>query len=173
MNRKIKKFLHEYRNALILAAIVCIPLIAILYFFVPRDTGIYNDSEIGNENQDLVMEALAGNKSVSCTFKGSMSGNAYIDNGEVRVVATGQNILYSNDKVYLWDSASSSGRLIDIQKFPLAKSFINAEEIKKQIDKYQPDCKEDEVDEKRLIPDPGVQFNDYTPSLGEVMKMNQ
>lgn len=170
MQKKLKKFLHEYRNALIVAVMVCVPLVICLYFLVPQ-TPVNEESSSDAVSQDLIMGALSGGKSVSCVFNGDIKGTAYVDNGDVRIITKSQNILYIHEKVYIWSEASTSGQLVDIAKFPLAKSFINPTQIKKQIDKYQPVCEESTIDKNILLPDSRIKYLDYSPSFGDVMKM--
>lgn len=171
MQRKIKKFLYDYRNALKLAVLICVPVFAGLYFFVPRYREAPRFDQAASNNKDIIVNALNGKSGAHCTIFGEKKGEMYIENGIVKIITEQQNILYVDDLVYIWDSASTSGKLIDIGKFPLAKSFINREEIEKQIDKYKPSCEVKDVGREMLISPGNVEFKDYMPELSEIMKM--
>lgn len=166
MEKKIIKFLHVYKNALLLALVFGVLVSICLYFFVPKEI---TQSKLGTsekQNQvDLVLRAFGGAGSVFCTLSGEeLEGKVYIKNGNVLLEESGDvqygNILLSENMAYVWISGETKGMKLDLQKNSLVKNFINEKEIEKQISKNNPECKEEIIDDAVFAVPQGIKFSE-------------
>ncbi len=176
MEKKIIKFLHEYKNALLLSLIFGVLVSVCLYFFVPKEMtrGNLNNSE--NENQlSMVLRAFSGDGSVFCTISGEeLEGKIYIKNGNVLLEESGDvqygNVLLVDDVAHVWMSGETQGMKLDLNKNPLVKTFINESEIEKQVSKNNPECKEEMIDDTVFTVPQAIKFSEANLGAQDLLK---
>ncbi len=173
MEKKIKKFTHKYRNALIIAGVIGLLTAIGLFFFVPRD---FQNTPVTKSPtaSDLIMQALYDNGSVVCTVNTQdLQGVVYVKEGSVKLEEKpgGQygNLLLSKNLVYMWKANEKTGMRVDIDKNPLAKSFINENEIRRQIEQGNPDCKPESIESGVFQVPTDVVFNELDLNMQNLL----
>lgn len=173
------------KRILILGAIIVVILAAAFFFLMPKNAPLNNNGNTGDANTtaDLFTQAFTGGGSVKCTFtqEGS-TATAYIKQGKIRFDSMGTdgaqygNAIINGNIVYVWQAGSNQGMMIDSSKIEGANAgvneqFMDAENIKAEVEKNQPNCVQENVDDAVFTPPASVTFTDYS-AMTQQMQQN-
>ncbi len=174
MEKKIKNFLKGYRRIIFLGVILASITGICLYFLVPSPYLQYSSSqELSNQQTDMVINAFNGEGSVVCVLNtDKVKGEVFIKNGQVRLTEEdGEygNVLFDGNVAYVWKTGEKEGMQVDLQKNPIAKSFVNESQIKKQIEENNPDCSAKEINQEFFSVPQDIVFTELDLNIGNVL----
>lgn len=175
------------KKILLLGGIIVVILSLSFYFLLPRSSQLNNlassqkQNDSSNSNAtDLFAQAFIGGDSVKCTFtQDGKESASYIKKGKIRFDSQGVdgaaygNAIVNGNLVYVWQTGNNEGIMIDTSKAQGASSavgqqYMDAEKIKTEVEKNQPTCVKENIDDSIFTPPATVTFTDYSSMMQKV-----
>lgn len=176
------------KRILILGVVIVILLAAAFFFLMPKSSPLNNNgTQTGNnntpeQNADLFTQAFTGGGSVKCTFSQEGSAaTAYIKQGKIRIDSQGVdgaeygNAIVDGNMVYVWQTGNNTGFKIDTTSYEGgnesgSQQFTDPERIRSEVQKSQPNCVQENVDDSVFAPPAAVKFTDYSQMMQQMQQ---